>query len=282
MNRISDSDRDGQQRTPLDELAEDIESKEGRRRGRGEPAGIFTVSSTGLRLLGAIAVVGLALLVTSTVLLWQIADRTGSDGSGDGSTPIAEAPPLPEEPKRGTNSKELLGEFDELTGDLSSPLRSLNGQLAGLSAFPESLASSTEVFGGLSGNLELLASQTKNVKRAQRSLEQVARSTRGLSDVQASLKKLNKEIAVFDTVSINTDVMSERIAIMVKKLDSTNSQLGALAALDARMQQMNASLEGFDSMNESLEKMSQDMALIFEVFCAYIPNPPPELCRNRE
>ena len=282
MGRFGDYEKDRESRTPLDNLAEDIEPREGRLSGGGRHAGIFSVSQAGLWLLGAISIVVLALMITSTVMLWQIADRTGSDDNGGTKVAqSAEPPPLPEdEVKRGTSSKELLDEFDQLGADLSRPVSSLNGQIA----------NTNEVFGAVSNDLNQLVKSAGDLSGAQGTLEEVAKSTKQLSSVDKSLQGLNKDFGTFSDVSTNTEQMNINMGKMIGKLDTSNSHLGSLAALDAQMQKMNAqlgslasmdaqmqqmnkSLQTFDSMNELVENMNGRMSRMLEIMEAFCESP---------
>ncbi len=249
MGRFGDYEKDRESRTPLDDLAEDLESRGGQRRGR--QAAIFSVSQTGLWLLGAISIVVLALMVTSTVMLWQIADsKTASDsGSGSNTPQIAEPPPLPSEEKRGTSSKDLLGEFDKIGTDLSRPVSALNDQIA----------STNQVFGSVSGSLNQLVSEAQGLSGAQDTLEQVADSTKQLDTVSKSLKNLNRDVGTFDSVAGNTKEMSNSIGTMVGKLEEGNTQLGSLASMDAQMKQMNAQLGTLGSMDTQLQQMNSTL-----------------------
>ncbi len=253
MGRFGSSDKDREPRTPLDELSDGIESREGRMRARHERLSrTISVSSAGLFVLGGISVLVLALMITSTVMLWQIADRTGSDDSGGTDiAQTAEPPPLPEdEVKRGTSSKELLDEFDQLGAELSRPVNSLNGQIA----------STNEVFGAVSSNLDQLVAQAGDLSGAQGTLEEVAKSTGQLSSVDKSLRNLNRDFGTFDSVSSNTEQMNINMGEMIGKLDTSNSQLGSLAELNAKMQEMNAQLGTLGSMDTQLQQMNSMLA----------------------
>ena len=248
MGRFGDYEEDRESRTPLDDLAENIESREGRRRDRR--AGIFSVSQTGLWLLGAISIAVLAMMITSTVMLWQIADRTGSDsGSGSINAQLAEPPPLPSEETRGTSSKELLGEFDRLGTDISSPVKALNSQIE----------STNQVFGAVSGSLNQLVVEAQGFSGAQETLEQVADSTKQLDTVSKSLKNLNRDVGTFDSVAGNTKDMSNSIGTMIGKLEESNTQLGSLASVDAQMKQMNSQLGTLGSMDTQMKEMNSTL-----------------------
>lgn len=252
MGRFGSSGRDRTSRTPLDEPLDDIDSRESQLRNRrGQPSRTISVSSAGLRVLGGVSVLVLALMITSTVMLWQIADKTGSDDNGSAEfAQTAEPPPLPEdEESRGTSSKELLDEFDQLGADLSRPVSSLNGQIA----------STNEVFGAVSSSLDQLVSQADGLNGTGDTLEEVAKSTKQLSSVDRSLRNLNRDFGTFDSVSSNTEQMNINMGKMIGKLDTSNSQLGSLASLDSKMQQINAQLGTLGSIDTQMQQMNSTL-----------------------
>lgn len=232
---------------PLDDLGRSLRTKEPT--GRRPPAQRrreATLTSRGLQVVGAMAVIALALLAVSTVMLWRIADRTSSDGGGGDRT--AEPPALPPASK-GSSTRTLTREFDKLSETFATELDRVNAQLGAAAGAPSALE---QQFSGATRDLGVLADQSGAFEGANRALAQVARSTRRLAPVQASLRKMRGDLSTLDTVAGNTGAMNASIASM-------NDQLRTLEALSSQMQSMNASLATLGPMNASLTGMSQSL-----------------------
>lgn len=230
------------------------------------------------RVLGVIVTVLVVLMITSNVLLWQIADQTGDDGgSGDGGGPQQTAQPALPQPIAGTSNKATASELDRLADVLDEQFKVLEQQLGPLAgaasaagelpnAFGsittglDQLAAQGNSLGGLSDGVADLAQQGQAFGDAANSLDDVAASTRRLRTVQQALTRMRDSISA---VEANTGNLNDTTTATNTKLDQSNAGIAStntsLADMIARVTETNARIGDLTELTKNVDRVTGEV-----------------------
>ena len=175
------------------------------------PSGLPAGTSRAITAIAIAALIALALLITSNVLLWQIADddeptrtaaglgaKGGGGGVGDSGQPLL--PP----PTTGTSNRATADELDRLSRRLSTQFDSLRGTLSPLIGSASTASAIPPGLADVSNSLDALTLEAELFGGSVSSLDDVSASIGGLGNVRRELASID---ATIGAVEANTGTL---------------------------------------------------------------------------